>query len=321
MAHEDKTQYFFPGEELARDELRVTLLGTGTPYPRRGQASAGVLVEAGDEKLLLDCGPGSPANLAALEVPLELIDKVFITHHHMDHIGGIDQLWIGGWTYGRQSPLRLWGPEGTDGVAEHLRGMYEWDIATRARVLPNGGEGLVSSEYSTGIVYESGGVTISAFEVVHAEPHNSYGFRIDYRDRSFVFSGDTKRCQALIDHAQHVDLIIHESFPPAEIYAEKAGRPLKLARVIAEEVHTSPQEVGTIFRDTQPRLGVIYHMYNNSDLVIPTTDQVRESYTGAFAIGHDLMVINVADDILVRQAVVGDKTWPVLLRADPQRNT
>ena len=49
-------------------------------------------------------------------------------------------------------------------------------------------------------------------------------------------------------------------------------------------VHTSPQEVGTIFRDTQPRLGVIYHMYNNSDLVIPTTDQVRESYTGAFAI-------------------------------------
>jgi ribonuclease Z len=107
VEHKDRAQHFLPGEELVSDELRVTLLGTGTPYPRRGQASAGLLVEAGDEKLLLDCGPGSPANLAALEVPLELIDKVFITHHHMDHIGGIDQLWIGGWTYGRKAPLQL----------------------------------------------------------------------------------------------------------------------------------------------------------------------------------------------------------------------
>jgi len=198
--------------------------------------------------------------------------------------------------------------------------MYEWDVATRVRVLPKGGEGLVSSEYSTGIVYESDGVTISAFPVIHAEPHNSYGFRVDYRDRSLVFSGDTKRCQALIDHSQHVDLIIHECFPPAEIYAEKAGRPLEIAKVIAEEVHTSPREVGTVFRDTQPRLGVIYHMYNNEDLVIPTSDQVRESFDGNFAIGSDLMVINVGDDILTRQAIVGDKTWPVRLEANPEHN-
>jgi len=36
MAHDDRTQYFLPGEDLAPDEMRVTLLGTGTPYPRRG---------------------------------------------------------------------------------------------------------------------------------------------------------------------------------------------------------------------------------------------------------------------------------------------
>ena len=313
MTYKRSTQHFLPGEDLVPDELRVTLLGTGTPYPRRGQASAGLLVEAGDEKLLFDCGPGSPANFAALEVPLELIDKVFISHHHMDHIGAIDQLWIGGWTYGRKVPLQLWGPEGTKSVAKHLRVMYEWDIATRTRVLPNGGEGLVANEYSAGLVYESNGVRVTAFEVIHTEPHNSYGFRIDYRDRSFVYSGDTKRCQALIDHAQRVDLIVHESFPPVEIYAKKAGRPIELAKVIAEEVHTSPREVGTIFRDTQPRLGVIYHMYNNEDLIIPAADQVRESYDGDFAVGYDLMVINIHDEIRVRRAIVGDKTWPVLI--------
>ena len=49
-------QNFYPGEPLADDEIRVTLLGTGTPFPRRGQACASILVEAGEEKFLLDCG-------------------------------------------------------------------------------------------------------------------------------------------------------------------------------------------------------------------------------------------------------------------------
>lgn len=44
-------------------------------------------------------------------------------------------------------------------------------------------------------------------------------------------------------------------------------------------------------------------MANNEDLVISTSDQVRESFDGSFAIGNDLMVINVGDDILTRQAI------------------
>ena len=311
MPTQRRSQHFLPGEELGADELRVTLLGTGTPYPRRGQASAGILVEAGDQKLLLDIGPGVPANLAALELPLELIDKVLITHHHMDHIGGLDQLWIGGWTYGRKLPLRVWGPPGTDSIVGHLRGMYEWDIETRIAHLPLGGEELISYEYSDGVIYQAEGVTVTAFPVVHAPPDNSFGFRVEFEDHTFVFSGDTKRCQALIDNAQDVDLLVHESFPPAELYAEKAGRPIELAKVIAEELHTSPREVGTIFRDTNPRLAVIYHMYNNDDLIIPAADQVRETYPGRFIVGQDLMVINVGTDVIVRRAIVGDKAWPV----------
>jgi ribonuclease Z len=268
-------------------------------------------VEAGEQKLLLDVGPGVPANLAALEVPLELIDKVLITHQHMDHIGGLDQLWIGGWTYGRRVPLRIWGPPGMNRIAEHLRGVYEWDIETRIAVLPSGGEELVSYEYSEGVIYEAEGVTVAAFPVVHTPPHNSYGFRVEFRDHTFVFSGDTKRCQSLIDNAQDVDLLVHESFPPAELYAERAGRPIELAKKIAEELHTSPREVGTVFRDTNPRLGVIYHMYNNDDLIIPAADQVRETYGGRFIVGQDLTVINIGEEVTVRRAIFGDKAWPV----------
>ena len=86
---------FYPGEPLLEDEIRVTLLGTGTPFPRRGQACASVFVEAGNDKFLLDCGSGAPQNFTSLEIPFTAVDKIFVTHHHVDHIGGIDHFWIG----------------------------------------------------------------------------------------------------------------------------------------------------------------------------------------------------------------------------------
>ena len=303
---------FFPGEPLAADEMRVTLLGTGTPFPRRGQASACVFVEAGDDKLLLDCGSGAPANLTSLEIPFAFVDKVFLTHHHVDHIGGLDELWIGGWTYGRRTPLRVWGPPGTDAIVDHLRAIYEWDVDSRRRVFGTlAGSEIEATEYGEGPIYDANGIVITAFEVVHVEPHNSFALRIEAAGRTLVFSGDTKKCQAMIDNAQGADVIIHEAFPPVEIYAAKAGRPIEVARTIAEVVHTSPGEAGEVFAATNPRLGVVYHMYNDDDVLGPALRQLGEAFDGRVEIGYDLMVINIGDDIAVRPAVVSDKPWPV----------
>ncbi len=304
---------FLPGEPLKDDEIRVTLLGTGTPFPRRGQACAGVFVEAGGEKFLLDCGPGVPQNFTSLEVPFAAVDRVFVTHHHVDHIGGLDHFWIGGWTYGRRTPLRVWGPPGTADIVACLRRTYAWDIKTRLDALPAGGHEIACTEFgSDGVIHETpGGVRVTAFKVVHTEPQNTYGVKVEYRDRVFVFSGDTKKCDALLEQAAGCDLLIHEAFPPAELYAGKSNRPLEIARKIAEVYHTSPREAGEIFSETRPRLGVIYHMYNNNDVIGPALDQIRESYGGAVEIGYDLMVINVGDEVVTRPAACDDKPWPV----------
>ena len=292
--------------------MRVTLLGTGTPFPRRGQAAAGVLVEAGGHRMLLDAGPGTPANFTSLQIPFDEVDKIFLTHHHVDHIGGLDQFWIGGWTYGRRRPLRVWGPPGTEDIVAHLRGIYEWDIETRRRVFDTlRGSEIEAVDYGEGVIWEEEGIRVTAFEVVHTPPHNTFGLRIDYAGRSVVFSGDTKKCDALIARARGVDLLIHEAFPPVEVYADKAGRPIELARIIAEQVHTAPREVGEVLAETRPGLGVIYHMYNNDDVIGPALAQVREGYGGRVEIGYDLMVIDIGDEMRVRPAVVSDKPWPV----------
>ena len=94
----ERSSNFPDTEPLAEDEMRVIALGTGTPNFRRSQASASWLVELGNgDKFLFDVGTGSLANLAALEIPYTYIDKVFISHLHVDHIGDLDALFIGGW--------------------------------------------------------------------------------------------------------------------------------------------------------------------------------------------------------------------------------
>ena len=88
---------YYPNmEELGPDEMRVIALGTGTPNFRRSQASASWLVELGNgEKFIFDIGTGSLANLGALEIPYTYLDKIFISHLHVDHIGDLDAMFIG----------------------------------------------------------------------------------------------------------------------------------------------------------------------------------------------------------------------------------
>ena len=123
---------YYPGtEELGRDEMRVIACGTGMPNARPKQAASCWLVELGNgDKFIFDIGLGSTERIAAMKIPYDYLDKVFIGHLHADHIGDLDALWIGGVIANRQRPLRIWGPSGAKpelGVKHMIRHMKEID--------------------------------------------------------------------------------------------------------------------------------------------------------------------------------------------------
>jgi ribonuclease Z len=72
---------------------------------------------------------------------------------------------------------------------------------------------------STATVYERNGVRISSFPVIHIL-EGAVGYRLDFNGRSVVFSGDTRPCHPLVEAAGGVDLLIHETFPSAAVYAQ-----------------------------------------------------------------------------------------------------
>ncbi len=54
-------------------DFKVTLLGTGTPFPTPERFGPATLVEAGSEKLLFDVGRGAPIRLNQIGVPIGTI--------------------------------------------------------------------------------------------------------------------------------------------------------------------------------------------------------------------------------------------------------
>jgi len=103
--------------------VRVTTLGTGTIALAPGRVRAGVLVEAGPVRLLLDCGSGVTQRLADHGVDWMGITHVALTHFHVDHFGDLPTL-LFAWKYGalpgRALPVDICGPPGTAELLERL---------------------------------------------------------------------------------------------------------------------------------------------------------------------------------------------------------
>jgi ribonuclease Z len=126
--------------EASHDTFRITLLGSGAPPPRLDRFGPSTLVEVGKEKFIFDAGRGAMQRLHQLGIPFGDITGMFLTHHHSDHVVGFPDLWLTGWIgrpWGKRNvPLRIWGPDGTRQMMEHLPRAFAVDIRVRSRNYP-----------------------------------------------------------------------------------------------------------------------------------------------------------------------------------------
>jgi ribonuclease Z len=284
--------------------FKVTLLGTGSPRPVMERFGPSILVEAGKEKLLFDCGRGATQRLFQLKVPISEVTALFLTHLHSDHIVGIPDFYLTGWIFGRSTPLRVWGPVGTADMVSHLEQAYQFDIHMRRDVdegLPPQGVVIVAKDIEQSVVYQNGDLKVTAFAVDHAPITPALGYRVDYAGHSVVLSGDTRFNENLIHFAQGTDVLIHEVLDPEAYWAsDQIYSPEQKQRVINH--HTTPEQAGTVFGRVKPKLAVYSHVVpfnvNAQDLVAHT----RKTYSGPLEVGEDLMSIDIGEKIDVHRA-------------------
>jgi ribonuclease Z len=314
-----------PGvEPLAGGEIRVTVLGSGDPFVKKCQASASMLVEVGNDErdfFFFDLGSGALANFNGLGLPVTSTTKVFLTHLHADHVGDMPTLLWSLAKAGRRDPVEVWGPAGeygplgTRSFAEHLAAAHAWDMESLCGHPGQSGTLTETTEVpydTTATVYERNGVRISSFPVIHIL-NGAVGYRLDFGGRSFVFSGDTRPCHNLVDACDGADLLIHETFPTAAVFAKKAGIPPDFAEVIVNGTHTSPAMAGKVFERAGARMSAMFHLAVDHETVGPVFADMRTQHDGPVVISQDLTVFDVtADAVVTRQRTLDPMAWPVV---------
>jgi len=210
------------------DGVVVTIIGCGSPHPAPSRLGTSVAIEAGDDRVLVDAGPGTLYKMLQHGLDPTGIDALLLTHHHFDHTGGVPSFLLTRWesSLGREKPLYVAGPSGTMTFIDRLvgpEGAYRPDIVARreaplthAKIRWLGGT-LPRADLETD-VHEfhaeenftlPSGWKVATGHATHVEPwHESIGFRVEIGDVSVCVTGDSGRTDSLVNLARDVDLLV-----------------------------------------------------------------------------------------------------------------
>jgi ribonuclease Z len=197
---------------LSLRQMEIVLLGTGSPLPDPNRAGPATLVRAGGTTLLFDAGRGVVMRLAAAACAPGMLSALMLTHLHSDHLCGLTDVVTSRWvTSFAPSPLRLIGPERTaevvDGMLAMLRPDIEYRLGHHADLTWEPPFEL--SEARGGVVFDEGGVTVTAGPTDHRPVQPTLGYRIDHDGKSIVIAGDTVPCTGLDELCAGADAIVH----------------------------------------------------------------------------------------------------------------
>lgn len=275
--------------------MELTLLGTGCPVAHVGRYGPAQAVTHDQTALLIDCGSGVTQRLVAAGLPGRALDAVLLTHLHSDHVIDLFQLTISSWHQGRDRPQRVFGPPGTkryvEGLLELWRPELEQRIAHEKRPSTAALE-IEVEEIGDGWRGEFGGLAVAAFAVEHWPVKHALGFACEAGDRKLVISGDTRRCQAVIEAAAGADLLLHEVFVHREMPVVEGVRSAETVQNVSS-YHTLSSEVGKIAAEAGVKALALTHFVPPSCDRSALLAEVQADYAGPVVIGEDLMCIDL----------------------------
>ena len=284
---------------ISAEVLRVVILGSGTPRLDIDRFSQSILVEAGDERLLFDTGRGTAIRLSQMNVNLSSINNIFFTHLHSDHIVGFPDVLMTGWVYQREKTLNIFGPSGTKNFVDNIKDAFNEDIKIRLEKpeeLKILGLNTYVKEISGGLVYKSKNVEVHSINVDHGGGvEHAYGYKINYKDKSVVISGDTNYSEELVNAANDVDILIHEIAAAPSSLINKSEKVRGIMNY-----HTTPEELTKIINQTKAKFTVLNHVLLlggiTEDKVLKLIKTNLDKDTEVM-FGYDLLAIELTDRI------------------------
>jgi ribonuclease BN (tRNA processing enzyme) len=243
------------------ENLRLTMLGTGTIRAQDFRACAAVMIESPGSTLLFDCGPGSWLRLNELKKDMCQIDHIFFTHFHPDHIIDLITILFSRYhsSFKSPSPVHIWGASGLLQFFNRMTEAYgEWLNDSMFQVIE------LQDKF-----YKISDLNLTWLPLYHAK--ESVGYRIEKNKKIIAISGDSGYCPELITLSRNADIAILEcSFPDDR----------------DEKYHLTPSMVGQIAQQASVKKLILTHLYPEV-LYTDIENQISQLYSGSFQIAQD----------------------------------
>jgi len=227
--------------------MRLTVLGSGTSVPHPRRSSSAHWLEAGGGTLLLDISAPAVHRMAEEGLDWPSLDAVWVSHFHLDHVGGLAPFLFGTkyapQTRGRRKPLNVYGPRGTGEL------LKKFDEAGGYKLFEQPFP-LNVREVAAGEGFEIfGGLKASAFKTPHTG--ESLAIRLEEAGgASLVYTSDTGFAEPLAEFARGAGLFLLEC---------------SFFRTKPVETHVVLEEAMRLARLAAPRRVMLAHLYPEWD--------------------------------------------------------
>jgi len=288
-----------------------TTLGTaGGPVIRADRSQPANLLTTGKDLWLVDCGDGCLERLSAAGGQPARVSAVFISHLHMDHIGGLQGLIGVRWMQNAPGVLTIYGPPGIEQVVAGI--VQSLEPCTKIGF----GEGGASPKDTVRVVVLKGGSDIvvnntrirtvqnSHFDSEPGQPADngtqSLSYRFDRDGQSIGYTGDTGPSAAVTTLFKGTDLIVSEVIDLSGVVAKIEGPmsttpPQFRAGLVAhlKTQHLTPEEAGQMAYMAGAKSLVLTHLSiigKTADLAPKLKSEAQKAYPGVVMVAHDLDV-------------------------------
>lgn len=253
--------------------MELIVLGSGTSVPHPLRASAAFWVQTSKGSLVLDLSADGPHRMAQENLPWPNLDAIWISHFHLDHMGGVTSFLFGTkWapqTQEREKPLRIFGGRGLKNLIEGFDRVGNYNLLEQK--FP-----IEIVEIKPQQPFEIlPGLTAQAFST----PHTSESLAVRLTEKngsSLVYTADTGPSADLIEFCRGVDTLLMEcSF--------HKNKPVPTHLELADAIE--------IARASQPRRLVLTHLYPEWDN-IDVAAAAKEYWNGETIEARDGLRLN-----------------------------
>jgi ribonuclease BN (tRNA processing enzyme) len=279
----------------AKPALEVVVLGSGGPRAFGRAGSSSIVLVGGVPRILVDAGPGAFLRIGELNLDLDKVDTVLLTHLHIDHTGDL-AAFFNDRALTSDGPItyRIFGPDGaglfpkTSRFVDLLVGKdgafaYQKTFGVRESFVVR--DLAIRLDSARTKIVDEDGLVVEEIATHHGDCP-SVAYRISYKGVSVVFSGDmdASALPNLVQLAKNADLLIFNCAvldPPAfpsQLY----------------DLHTPPGKIGEAARASGVKSLLLSHLAPDVESQeAAVRKSIHASYTGPVAFASDKLRVPV----------------------------